>query len=113
MKYKYIDETKKDGWDYLYEDCFAGINQIINSNLKGRQHNQKIVNKIFKKMLEALNKANEKIKPFKEDSDAKPRWSSSWDSTFNNIIEYSKSADTLNKKAITINMIDQFLRCTF
>ncbi len=110
---KYIDETKRGGWDYLYEDCFEGINQIINDNLKGIQHNEEIVNEIFKKMLEVLNKASEKIKSFKEHPDAKPRWSNSWDSSFNNIIEYSISADTINKKAITINMIDQFLRCTF
>ena len=110
---RYIDTAEKAGWNYLYEDCFEGINQIINENLKGIKHNKKIVNEIFKKMLEALDKANEKIKPLKEHPDAKPRWSYSWDSTFNNITEFSKLAYTINKKVITINMIDQFLRCTF
>ena len=109
---KYIDETKRAGWDYLYEDCFDGINQIISDNLN-RQHNEKIINEIFKKMLEVLNKAKEKIEPLKEHLDAKPKWSYSWNSTFNNIIEYSKTADNLNQKVITINMIDKFLRCTF
>lgn len=113
MEYKYIDGTKRDGWDYLYEDCFEGINQIIDNNLKGLSHNEDIVNEIFKKMLVALNNANEEIKPIKEHPDAKPEWSPSWDSTFNNIVEYSKTANSLNKKVITITMIDQFLRCTF
>ena len=77
MEYNYIDGTKRDGWDYLYEDCFDGINQIMNNNIKGRQHEVKIVNEIFEKMLDALNRANEKIKPLKEHPDAKPRWSPS------------------------------------
>ena len=61
MEYKYIDETKRAGWDDLYEDCFEGINQIIDNNLRGLPHNERIVNEIFNKMLEALNKANEEI----------------------------------------------------
>jgi molecular chaperone DnaK (HSP70) len=113
MDYKYHDGTKRAGWDHLYEDCFEGINQIIHENIKGLPHNEILVNEIFKKMLEALHKAKEKINSFVENPYAKPEWSISWDSTFNKILEYSKSANTANKKVITINMIDEFLRSTY
>jgi hypothetical protein len=113
MDYKYHDGTKRAGWDHLYEDCFEGINQIIHENIKGLPHDTMLVNAIFKKMLRALNEASEKMKEFENHPDAKPRWTDSWYSTFKNIIKYSESADTLNKKVITINMIDEFLRSTF
>lgn len=111
--YKYHDGTMRAGWDYLYEDCFEGINQIINNNLNNLKHEEYVVNDVFEKMLRALNDASKKMKEFENHPDAKPGWTDSWFSTFDNIIEYSKTADTLNKKVITINMIDQFLRATF
>ena len=64
-------------------------------------------------MLRALHNAYEKMKEFENHPDAKPGWTDSWNSTFEKIIKYSKSANILNKKVIAINMIDQFLRCTF
>lgn len=108
MRGKYIDRTKRAGWDYLYEDCFEGINHIIDENIGGVKHDEKIVNEIFKKMFDALNKASEKMEQFKDDPSV-----NSWYSTFNKIVEFSKSANTVNKKVIAINMVDQFLRSTF
>jgi len=46
MTYCYIDETQRAGWDFLYEDCFAEINQIIGENLDGKEHNQEAVEKL-------------------------------------------------------------------
>ena len=111
-KLTYINGTKRAGWDNLYEDCFQGINQIVEDNLKGK-HNKEIINEVYVKMLEALHEANEKMKEYIDHPDAKPRWTDSWYQTFNNIIKYSKSANNSNKKVIIITMIDQFLRATF
>jgi len=64
-------------------------------------------------MMGALEKAKEKMEPFRGHPDAKPEWSISWECTYQNIIEFSKIAETTNRKVIIINMIDHFLRCTF
>jgi len=104
----YIDEKKRAGWDDLYEDCFEGINQIIKDNLE-LKHNEELIEKIFSKMLDALDKATQRMNELEENESEKEPWFFK----ANNIKEYSKEADTTNKKVITINLIDQFLRATY
>ena len=104
----YIDGSKRAGWDDLYEDCFNGINKIIEDNLK-LKHNEELIENIFSKMLEALEKAISRMGELNEDKDKKKPWFIK----AKNIKEYSKTADNFNKKVITITMIDQFLRATY
>jgi ATP-dependent RNA circularization protein (DNA/RNA ligase family) len=104
----YIDETKRAGWDNLYEDCFEDINKIVEDNLN-LKHDKEIIEKVFLKMLKALENAIKKMENEENIYEEKAPW---FDKA-NNIYEYSKTADTLNKKVITINMIDQFLRATY
>lgn len=105
---QYIDPTKRAGWDDLYEDCFEGINQIIEDNLK-QVHNEEVINNIFPKMTLALDKAIEKMKGLPGDEEKKKPWFEKAD----RLKEFLESVDTMNKKVIGINMVDQFLRATY
>lgn len=101
----YIDGTKRAGLDYLYEHCFEGINNIVSDNLKG-EHNTELIEGVYKDMLQAMEKASIKMKQYKDNT-------KSWYKTHNNILEYSRTAATPNKKVIVITMVDQFLRSTY
>ncbi len=104
----YIDGTKRAGWDDLYEDYFEEINQLIEDNLN-LKHNKELIENLFPKMLKVLDKAVLRMKEIEEDKSPKEPWFVK----VNNLKEYAKKADTLNKKVITINLIDQFLRMSF
>ncbi len=104
----YIDGTKRDGWDDLYGDCFNGINKIIEDNLKSK-HNKELIENIFSKMLKVLEKAILRMRELDGDEDKKKPWFIKAE----DIKEFSKIADSVNKKVITINMIDQLLRSTY
>ncbi len=105
-KLMYIGKENQAGWDYLYEDCFDGINKIVNDNLKGNKHDEILIDKIYGKMIVALEKARIKMDKLQGDK-------GNWYKTYNTILEFSETAYTPNKKIITINVIDQHLRRTY
>ncbi|MCX6749205.1 MAG: hypothetical protein NTW17_00465 [Candidatus Pacearchaeota archaeon] len=105
---KYINEKKRAGWDDLYEDCFEGINKIIEDNLE-LKHDETLIKAVFPKMIKALEKAIIRMKDLNYDELMKKPWFAK----AQNISEFSKNAETVNKKVISINMIDQFLRATY
>ena len=108
MKNDYINNENRDGWDDLYDECFEEINEIINDNLQ-RIHNEELIKRVFLKMLTALDKANLRMKKIEGEEEKKEPWFEK----SKNIKDFANQADTLNKKVITINLIDQFLRSTY
>ncbi|HLD55054.1 MAG TPA: hypothetical protein VJB35_02215 [Candidatus Nanoarchaeia archaeon] len=102
----YIGESNRAGWDYLYEHCFEDINQIVEENVNGYEHPVELVENVYQKMLESLEKAKIKMDQLEGDKD-------SWYNTYNVILEFSKKAETTSLRVITINMIDQHLRSTY
>lgn len=102
----YINELNRAGWDYLYENCFEGINEIVANNVRGGEHNEKLVDEVYQKMLQSLEKSKEKMDELGGDKE-------SWYVTYNIILEFSQKAHTPSLKVITINIIDQHLRSTY
>ncbi|MDP3027311.1 MAG: hypothetical protein Q8N63_06380 [Nanoarchaeota archaeon] len=105
---EYASEKNRAGWDDIYRDNFEILNIIINDNLNGK-HNKELINKLFPIMLEALEKAENRMKEIEGEDKLKQEW---YDKA-ERIKNYSNQAENLNKKVITINMIDQFLRSTY
>ena len=104
----YLDETKKAGWDDLYKECFEGINEIVKDNLESK-HNEELIEEIFPKMLDSLDRAVLKMKEL----DGEKTEKEGWFSKCKGIKEFAEKADTLNKKVVVITIIDQFLRSTY
>ncbi|MFA5993037.1 MAG: hypothetical protein WC796_05000 [Candidatus Pacearchaeota archaeon] len=104
----YIDGSKRAGWDDLYEDCFEGINQIIEDNLE-LKHNDELINNVFYRLIEALNGAEVRMQNLEGGEELKKEWFVK----LKDIKDYAKNADSPNKKVIAITIIDQFLRATY
>ncbi|MDO8623227.1 MAG: hypothetical protein Q7R52_03180 [archaeon] len=106
MSYSY--KNKRAGWDDLYEEYFEDIEKIIEDNLN-LKHNGKLVEKTFLNMTKVLDKAIIRM----ENAEGNKETKKPWFEKVKNLKEFADAADTVNKKVISITIIDQFLRATY
>lgn len=102
------------GWDYLLKDFYNDLDQIIKDNYFHR-HNSKLINKVFKSLLQILNlevipkmeesrnRSSDKIE--REDCQ-------NWLNKINRLNSFFKKAKKLSEKVIAIDSLVQFLRET-